>query len=102
MLSWLKGEEKLKVDMSEFYMFESYWGFEGLCYKVFEYKDGYEVCLYEDFYWVKIRFEVGNLENCFSIGFWWFFNYIRGENEVGKKISMIVLVELCVELDDEG
>lgn len=92
MLNWLKGGEKFKVDISEFYIFESYWGFEGLCYKVFECKDGYEVCLYEDFYWVKIRFEDGNLENCLSIGFWRFFNYIRGENEGEKKMVMIVFV----------
>lgn len=92
MLSWLRGEEKLKVDMSEFYVFDSYWGFEGLCFKVLEKNEDYEVCLYECLFWVKMRFEEGNLENFFSVGFWCFFNYIRGENEGGYKIVMIVLV----------
>ena len=102
MLSWLKGEEKPKVDTSEFHTPESYRGSEGPRYKVLEHKDGYEVRLYEDSHWVKTRFEEGNLENCSSTGFWRLFNYIRGENEAGKKISMTVPVESHVELDDEG
>ncbi|KAL9981703.1 hypothetical protein ACROYT_G010444 [Oculina patagonica] len=102
MLNWLKGEEKPKVDTSQFHTPESYRGSEGPRFKVLESRDGYEVRLYEDSHWVKTRFEEGNLENCSSTGFWRLFNYIRGENEGGKKIAMTVPVESRVELDDEG
>ncbi|KAJ7387326.1 hypothetical protein OS493_004313 [Desmophyllum pertusum] len=100
--NWLKGEEKPKVDTSEFHIPESYRGSEGPRFKVLESKDDYEVRLYEDSHWVKTKFEEGNLENCSSTGFWRLFNYIRGENEGGKKIAMTVPISSRVDLDDEG
>ena len=99
---WLKGEEKPKVDTSEFHVPESYRGSEGPRFKVLESKDDYEVRLYESSHWVKTRFEEGNLENCSSTGFWRLFNYIRGENEGGQKIAMTVPVSSHVDLDDDG
>lgn len=102
MLSWLKGDEKPKVDTSDFHIPESYRGSEGPRYKVLEYKDGYEVRLYEDSYWARTRFEEGNLDNCSSTGFWRLFNYIRGDNDGDKKIAMTVPVHSQVELDNEG
>lgn len=102
MFGWLKGEEKPKVDASEFHLPDSYRGSEGPRFKVLESKEGYEVRLYENSQWVKTRFEEGNLENCSSTGFWRLFNYIRGENEGGLKIAMTVPVNSHVDLDDEG
>lgn len=101
MLSWFKGEEKPKVDTSEFHIPESYRGSEGPRFKVLEKKQDYEVRLYERSPWVKTRFEEGNLENCGSSGFWRLFNYIRGENEGGKKISMTVPVNSQIDLGDD-
>lgn len=102
MFSWFKGEDKPKVDTSEFHTPDSYRGSEGPRFKVLETKEDYEVRLYESSPWVKTRFEEGNLENCSSTGFWRLFNYIRGENEGGHKIAMTVPVNSHVDLDDEG
>lgn len=102
MFSWLKGEEKPKVDTSEFHVPESYRGSEGPRFKVLESKEDYELRLYESSHWVKTRFEEGNLENCSSTGFWRLFNYIRGENEGGHKLAMTVPVSSRVDLDDGG
>lgn len=102
MFSWFRGEEKPKVDTSEFHVPESYRGSEGPRFKILESKDDYEVRLYESSHWVKTRFEEGNLENCSSTGFWRLFNYIRGENEGEQKLSMTVPVSSRVELNDEG
>lgn len=102
MFSWLKGEEKPKVDPSEFHVPDSYRGSEGPRFKVLESKDDYEVRMYESSHWAKTRFEEGNLENCSSTGFWRLFNYIRGENEGGQKVAMTVPVTSYVDLDDDG
>ncbi|XP_068678314.1 heme-binding protein 2-like [Montipora foliosa] len=100
MLSWLRGEEKPKVDTSEFHVPDSYRGSEGPRFKVLEKNEDYEARLYERSARVKTRFEEGNLENSSSAGFWRLFNYIRGENEGGHKIAMTVPVNSQVDLGE--
>jgi hypothetical protein len=103
MLSWLKGEEKPKVDVTEFHQPEFYYGNQGPTFKVLtsESTDDYETRVYKPTKWVSTKMDVTDYEEGSGQAFWKLFNYIGGKNEKKDKVAMTCPVRTTVELDQD-
>ncbi|XP_031557365.1 heme-binding protein 2-like [Actinia tenebrosa] len=97
MLSWFKGEEKPKIDTSEFHIPEFYRGADGPLIKVLETCDDYETRLYDKSQWVSSNAPPGE----FMSAFWRLYSYIGGKNDQGKKMDMNMPVRIHVKLSED-
>lgn len=103
MFSWFKGEEKPKIDVTEFHQPEFYHGGQGPEFKVSkaESTDDYEARIYKPTKWITSKMEVQDYEEGSSKSFWQLFNYIGGKNETNSKVAMTVPVRSTVEVDED-
>lgn len=103
MFSWLKGEEKPKIDVTEFHQPEFYHGTQGPNFKVLtaESKEDYDARIYQPTKWITSKMEVKDYEEGSSKSFWQLFNYIGGKNETKSKVAMTCPVRSTVEVDED-
>lgn len=97
MLSWFKGEEKPKIDPSEFHIPEFYRGADGPLIKVLETCEDYETRVYDKSQWVSSSSPAGE----FMSAFWRLYGYIGGKNDQGKKMDMNMPVRIHVKLSED-
>lgn len=105
MFSWFKGEEKPKIDTSEFHQPDFYHGSQGPSFKVLssdEKGEDYETRIYEPTKWVSTKMETSDYGDAMGKGFWKLFNYIGGKNEAKSKVAMTCPVRGTVTSLDEN
>lgn len=104
MFGWFKGEEKPKIDTTEFHQPEFYHGNEGPKFKVLpdESCEDYETRIYEPTKWVSTKMESSDHGDAIGKGFWKLFNYIGGKNEAKSKVAMTCPVRGTVKALDGG
>ena len=103
MFGWFKGEEKPKVDPSQFHKPEHYRGDDGPEFRVLESKPNeYEVREYRKTHWAQTRGEGGELRACVRQCFSKLSNYTGGSNDAGVKIASSKPFRVIVEKDEDG